>query len=183
MHTILRDPFEAEKSDTFFQKMHHALNHQAWFIRLTNKEYWHPNVYFIPLAFYIVYLAIRARSPFFFSAANPSIPTGGLVGENKSDISDWIPSVYRPKNILISSKTPLYVIEQAIKKAGLILESQTHFDNSHPPETDATRVAPLPDKSAIIRNQIYFPGILSRRPNFQNQISRTRRQFPFDLPA
>ncbi len=99
--------------------MHHALNRQAWFIRLTNKEYWHPNVYFIPLAFYIVYLAIRARSPFFFSAANPSIPTGGLVGENKADISDWIPSIYRPKNISISSKTPLQTIEQAIKKAGL----------------------------------------------------------------
>ena len=119
-HAVLRGPFEVEKSDIFFQKIHHSLNRQAWFIRLTNKEYWHPNVYFIPLAFYIVYLAIRARSPFFFSAANPSIPTGGMVGENKSDISNWIPSNYRPKNALISSKMPLHEIEQIIKKAGLI---------------------------------------------------------------
>lgn len=119
MDTPTPTSVETQRSDNFLQKIHRSLNRQAWFIRLTNKEYWHPNVYFIPLGFYIVYLALKARSPFFFSAANPSIPTGGLVGENKADISDWIPSVYRPKNTLISSKMPLQDIEQSIKKAGL----------------------------------------------------------------
>lgn len=61
----------------------------------------------------------RARSFFFFSAANPSIPTGGMVGENKADINNWIPKVYRPKNVLISSNMPFFDIRQAFEKARL----------------------------------------------------------------
>jgi hypothetical protein len=110
---------ERKKSNTIFDKIWAQLNQQPWFIRLTNKEYWHPNVYFIPLFFYMIYLAIRARSPFFFSAANPTIPTGGLVGENKADISRWIPSNYRPKNIVISSSMPISAIKKAMDAAYL----------------------------------------------------------------
>jgi hypothetical protein len=117
--SILRGYAETEKSTSFFEKTRAHLNRQAWFIRLTNKEYWHPNVYFIPLGFYMFYLACRARSPFFFSAANPSIPTGGLIGEDKADISNWIPSVYRPKNITISSSMSMFDIQQKLKEVGL----------------------------------------------------------------
>jgi hypothetical protein len=108
-----------KKNNSFFNKINLFFNQQPWFIRLTNKEYWHPNVYFIPLFFYMVYLAIKARSPFFFSAANPSIPTGGLVGENKADISRWIPAHYRPKNIVISSSMPLVTVEKMLKQSFL----------------------------------------------------------------
>lgn len=109
--------FQAKKTGSILQNTLSYLNRQPWFIRLTNKEYWHPNVYFIPLGFYMFYLACRARSPFFFSAANPAIPTGGLIGEDKSDISHWIPAIYRPKNIVITSATPLGTIHRALEKA------------------------------------------------------------------
>ncbi len=109
--------FDAKKTGSTFEKLLYSLNRQPWFIRLTNKEYWHPNVYFIPLGFYMFYLACRARSAFFFSAANPTIPTGGLVGEDKADISRWIPAFYRPKNIVITSSTPLGTIRRELEKA------------------------------------------------------------------
>ncbi len=108
-----------ENTPHFFKQFKQFLNKKTWFIRLTNKEYWHQNIFFIPLMIYIFYLGLKARSFFFFSAANPSIPTGGLMGENKADISNWIPAFYRPKNVLISSSMPLMDIEKLLASAYL----------------------------------------------------------------
>lgn len=94
-------------------------NTKAWYIRLTNKEYWNANIFFVPLAFYMVYLAIKARSAFFFSAANPAIPTGGLVGESKEDISKMIPSFYRPKTIALKQGDTLWDIRQKMERIKL----------------------------------------------------------------
>ena len=95
------------------------LNTQSWYIRLTNKEYWNANIFFIPLAFYLVYLAIKARSAFFFSAANPAIPTGGLIGESKEDISKLIPPQYRPKTAVLEQGDTLREIHQKMGNARL----------------------------------------------------------------
>jgi hypothetical protein len=95
------------------------LTQKKWFIRLTNKEYWSSSIYSAPIIFYATYLAARARSPLFFTAANPAIPTGGMVGENKADISKWIPPQYRPKNALIQANDSMATIKTTIEKAGL----------------------------------------------------------------
>jgi hypothetical protein len=108
-----------QNKPTQLAKIRRALNRQAWFIRLTNKEYWHPNVYNIPLGAYVFYLMCRARSPFFFSAANPNIPTGGLVGENKADISSWVPAFYRPKNIVIASSMAMPTLKKKLDEQEL----------------------------------------------------------------
>ena len=86
---------------------------------MTNKEYWNANIYTVPIIFYGTYLAVRARSPLFFTAANPAIPTGGMVGENKADISKWIPPQYRPKNALIQLSDSMEDIQSIIDKAGM----------------------------------------------------------------
>jgi hypothetical protein len=148
--------FKNRKKVSFFKKISLFLNRQPWFIRLTNKEYWHPNVYFIPLFFYMIYLAIRARSAFFFSAANPTIPTGGLIGENKADISRWIPAIYRPKNIVISSSMPLCVIEKMLKAAFLQF--------------------PL-----IIKPTVGARGLLVKKVNTIEEIQLHLRQFPTEF--
>ncbi len=93
--------------------------HQAWFIRLTNKEYWDSRIFTVPIGFYVAYLALRARSPLFFTAANPAIPTGGMVGENKADISRWIPPQYRPKNGLIEPSDSVLEIRQKMDSVQL----------------------------------------------------------------
>ena len=51
-------------------------------------EFWHPVVFYIPVALYIAWLALRYRSLTVITAANPGIPTGGFIGESKSEILD-----------------------------------------------------------------------------------------------
>jgi membrane protein DedA with SNARE-associated domain len=54
--------------------------------RIVRWEFWPMWTAYIPLAPYLMYLAIRHRSATVFTAANPGIVTGGLVGESKSAI-------------------------------------------------------------------------------------------------
>lgn len=74
---------------------------RTFFIRLLNWEYWPQWVVYFPVNFYYAYLAIKARSLFFFSAANPGIETGGMFFESKWKIFELIPKKYLPSTILI----------------------------------------------------------------------------------
>lgn len=49
-------------------------------------EFWPASLFYMPVAFYYVWLGLRYRSFTLPSAANPVIPTGGLVGESKCAI-------------------------------------------------------------------------------------------------
>ena len=49
-------------------------------------EFWPMWATYLPLVPYLVSLAIKHRSFTLFTAANPGIPSGGLVGESKSEI-------------------------------------------------------------------------------------------------
>ena len=60
----------------------------GWLKRKVRWEFWPPWVAYLPLAPYLLYLACRHRSPPLFTAANPGISSGGLVGESKSGILD-----------------------------------------------------------------------------------------------
>ncbi|MEO9482812.1 MAG: hypothetical protein ABJG47_05175 [Ekhidna sp.] len=71
------------------------------FIRLRHWEYWPFSVLYFPVFFYYAWLILKHRSFFFFTASNPSIEFGGMVGEKKSDIFDLIPDQYMPKTILV----------------------------------------------------------------------------------
>jgi hypothetical protein len=53
-------------------------------------EFWPPWAAYIPLVPYIVWLALRHRSLTLFTAANPGMPSGGFVGESKSQILDHL---------------------------------------------------------------------------------------------
>jgi membrane protein DedA with SNARE-associated domain len=58
----------------------------GWFRRRTRWEFWPPWLAYLPVAPYILFLAIRHRSLTLFTVANPGIPSGGFVGESKSAI-------------------------------------------------------------------------------------------------
>ncbi|MEP1033996.1 hypothetical protein [Ekhidna sp.] len=73
-------------------------------VRLRNWEYWPFSVLYFPIFIYYAWLIIKHRSFFFFTASNPSIEFGGMVGEKKSDIFDLIPNQYIPKTILVESE-------------------------------------------------------------------------------
>jgi len=74
---------------------------KKWWIRWTNWEFWPFSFLYFPVGFYYSWLSIKRRSLFFFTAANPSIEFGGMMGEKKSDIYHILPQKYLPKTKLI----------------------------------------------------------------------------------
>lgn len=90
-----------------------------FFIRLLSWEYWPFAVVYVPVFVYWLWLSLKARSFFFFSAANPSIESGGLLGESKIDILDKIGDEFKPKTLFISASTHLKGLFERIEEAGL----------------------------------------------------------------
>lgn len=70
-------------------------------IKLRSWEYWPFGIVQFPLFIYFAWLSMRSRSLTFFSASNPGIVMGGLLGESKFDVIKKIPRQYIPKTILI----------------------------------------------------------------------------------
>ena len=60
------------------------------FRRRTRWEFWPPQIFYIPVAIYILFLGFKYRSLTLFTAANPGIPDGGFIGESKSQILDHL---------------------------------------------------------------------------------------------
>ncbi|NIJ52931.1 hypothetical protein [Dyadobacter arcticus] len=73
----------------------------ATLIRLKSWEYWPFSLVYIPVFVYWLWLSLKARSFFFFSASNPSIESGGMRGESKIDILDLIDEAYKPVTVFI----------------------------------------------------------------------------------
>jgi hypothetical protein len=65
-------------------------------IRVLRWEYWPSYLIYGPVYFYWLWLSIKARSFFFFSAANPGIRNAGFAQERKSEIYTLIPQQYYP---------------------------------------------------------------------------------------
>lgn len=88
-------------------------------IRLRSWEYWPFAIVYLPVFIYHIYLSIRARSLFFFSASNPSIETGGLLGESKIDILNRISEAFKPKTLFIPATTYLNTVFEQLDQHGL----------------------------------------------------------------
>ncbi|MEQ8470113.1 MAG: hypothetical protein RIC35_02965 [Marinoscillum sp.] len=74
---------------------------KLWWVKITQWEFWPFSIFYFPVFFFYTWLALRCRSFFFFTAANPSIDFGGMLGERKSEIFDLIPRKYSPRYALI----------------------------------------------------------------------------------
>lgn len=88
-------------------------------IRLQSWEHWPFSVVYIPVFIYWLWLSIKARSFFFFSASNPSIESGGMLGESKIDILDLINGDYKPATIFVKRDTDKTKLADRISFAGL----------------------------------------------------------------
>jgi hypothetical protein len=89
------------------------------YIKIFNWEYWPMWMVYLPASFYFIYLSIKARSFCFFSAANPSIETGGMIFESKWDIFKLIPKQYYPNTIIITAKENIDTVIAKMYNAGL----------------------------------------------------------------
>ncbi|QDK77557.1 hypothetical protein EXU85_02675 [Spirosoma sp. KCTC 42546] len=90
-----------------------------FFIRLRHWEYWPFEVVYLPIFFYYIWLSIKARSLFFFSASNPFIETGGLLGESKAGILDSISDEFKPITLFVPALTPIYSVVDQVHERGL----------------------------------------------------------------
>jgi hypothetical protein len=73
-----------------------SIKHSPRYIRLSHWEYWSFNTVYYPILFYWFYVSFRAKSFFFFNAANPSIAFGGFLMESKWEIAKILPAKYSP---------------------------------------------------------------------------------------
>ncbi len=88
-------------------------------IRLLNWEYWPTQVFYYPLIPHFIFLAIRARTPCFFTAANTGIEGGGMGFESKFTTIQKIPRRFRPRSIVVRSHHPFQQILDLLATEGI----------------------------------------------------------------
>ena len=81
--------------------LYQRIIHSNFFIKLTNWEYWPFGIVQGPFFLYWFWYSLRTRSLFFFSASNPSILMGGMMGESKYDVLKLVPDGLKPKTFLV----------------------------------------------------------------------------------
>jgi len=87
--------------------------------KLTHWEYWPFDVVYIPMYFVWFYYAAKARSFFFFNAANPRIKNAGFLMESKKEIYDIIPPQFIPKTLFFKLGTNVDEILKAVAGSGI----------------------------------------------------------------
>lgn len=92
--------------------------YQPFFIRLLHWEYWPFNAVYGWIMPVWVILSLRARSFFFFAAANPGIEYGGFLMESKKKIYDILPEQYYPKTAFFAAGTEGNTIIAELNKLG-----------------------------------------------------------------
>jgi len=91
------------------------------FIRASHWEYWPVYVFYAPVIPYWLWLSLRARTLFFFSAANPGMPNAGFTLAKKTEIYRLIPAAYYPKTLLYSAGIASDALRQSLD------ENKLHF--------------------------------------------------------
>ena len=86
-------------------------------------EYWPSWLIYVPLLPYLIWLAIRHRG-LTFTAANPGMVDGGVIGESKSEILKRLP----PK-----STPPFIVVDPSSGRPEAIQKAQTFLADYGPP--------------------------------------------------
>lgn len=83
-----------------------AAQWRRFWVRLRHWEYWPFWAVYAPIYPYWFWLCLKARSLFFFSAANPTIRNGGFLMESKKEIYDLMPKGSYPHTALIKKEGP-----------------------------------------------------------------------------
>jgi hypothetical protein len=90
-----------------------SIRKHPFLIKLFHWEYWPFGVLQAPLFVLWIINALRSGSLFYFSASNPSIPTGGMMGESKFDVLEKVPDDVKPLTLRMAATTS---VEDVFKK-------------------------------------------------------------------
>jgi hypothetical protein len=100
----------------FFRRLP-PLRLPLWLIKFLHYEYWDWWFFYLPLLPYYLWLAFKARSFTFFTAANPGIEAGGFFGESKISILNQLPDYCKPATLFFDKNTTaLQVLERMREK-------------------------------------------------------------------
>jgi hypothetical protein len=100
-------------------KWYQRIFNSNFFIKLRSWEYWPFGIIQAPLFIYWLWLSLKARSLFFFSASNPGILMGGMFGESKFEVLQKVPENSKPKTILIKVPSSADEVLTGMREAGL----------------------------------------------------------------
>lgn len=92
------------------------LLYHPFFIKLFNWEYWPFHLVYTPVYLYWMWLALKARSFFFFAPSNPSIRYAGFMMESKKEIYDLMPEGTYPKTLFVTAGTSLQNLSARIEE-------------------------------------------------------------------
>jgi hypothetical protein len=92
---------------------------RPFFIQLLHWEYWSFSVIYTPIYIVWIGLCLRARSFFFFAAANPLIKNGGFLNESKKDIFPLVPPDLQPKTCFFSIPANADIVLESLRRQGL----------------------------------------------------------------
>ncbi|MBD3630631.1 hypothetical protein [Cyclobacterium sp.] len=82
--------------------------------KLLHWEYWPTWIIYFPLFFYYLWLSLKARSFFFFTAANPEMEMGGLYNCSKYKQLQHIPSELKPLTLYVKAGSEFPLIHAKI---------------------------------------------------------------------
>jgi len=83
--------------------------------RITHWEYWPFWLIYYPMAPVWLYYSIKARSLFFFNAANPGMKNGGMAMISKMEIYNMIPAEFIPQTLFFDKDVaPGKALEQVL---------------------------------------------------------------------
>lgn len=92
---------------------------KLFFHRLAHWEYWPFFPVYFPVILQWIFYSLKARSIFFFNAANPTMKNGGFMAESKKEIYDLIPQRYYPKTELVKEDADFAEVESLLGQSGI----------------------------------------------------------------
>lgn len=81
-----------------------SLKTKAWYIKLTNIEYWPSWFFYIPVWIQHAWLAIKTKNLFFFLSTNPAID-GFVLSDSKFKTLQIVPDAFKPKMVFVKAKS------------------------------------------------------------------------------
>jgi hypothetical protein len=117
----LRDFSENEimpQQDTAAQTLPQTAQKPSFWEKLTNWELWPATALYAPLSPFWAWYSLRARSFWWFTPSNPTIPFGGYEGERKTDVYAQMPKGVYPRTILAKPDEDFEAVKNRVAEAG-----------------------------------------------------------------
>lgn len=87
--------------------------------KITHWEYWPFWLIYYPMFPVWVFYSVKARSFFFFNAANPGMKNGGMAMISKMDIYNMIPTQFIPKTVFVKKNDTAALALERVLASGI----------------------------------------------------------------